>query len=122
MSKWWHTANLQDPRDSAFYGRIPKAACAYAIYLNGALSYIGSTENLRSRCRQHGIDQSPPRYSNVIPTPWGSFLNVVIKYRKYRQYGDWLAIEARLIRRLRPRFNIRFVSREERQISVASLG
>lgn len=83
----------------------------YAIYIDGVLVYIGSTNNIKSRMCQHQICLA--RYSNSVVTPWGYFTDVKIKIRRSQCFGDWAMIELRLIRKLRPRFNYRGVKRKE---------
>lgn len=78
----------------------------YAIYLDEALVYIGQTQNLRRRLRRYGISVEYLRGRGlVVHTPWATGRTVTIKVRRSRRFGDWLMAEARLVRRLRPRFN-----------------
>lgn len=79
-----------------------KPAC-YAIYLEGQLSYVGQTANLRKRLAGHGVEIS--RYSDSYKTPWGCFKLVVIKARFGTRFGDWAMRELRLIERLQPPLN-----------------
>lgn len=91
---------------------LPPTACCYAIYLNGSLMYIGSTNNLRNRFCGHQFRYS---YGKSFITPWGDFpipLDFKIKYRPSKRYGDWLMVEARLIRRLQPEFNKKLKGRK----------
>lgn len=84
---------------------IPVVACCYAIYFDGILKYIGSTGNLRNRFSGHAIRFG---FAKNIHTPWGVFpdsVQLVVKYKPSRSYGDWLMLEARLIRRIKPIFN-----------------
>ena len=93
---------------------LPKVACCYAVYLNGQLCYIGSTNDLRNRFSGHAFRHS---YGNTFITPWGEFrlpLDFALKYRPSTKYGDWLMREARLIRRLQPVFNKKLKGRAVR--------
>jgi hypothetical protein len=76
-------------------------AC-YAVYLDGSLSYIGQTTNLKKRFLNYGITTG---YGDSFVTPWGSFSTVRVKVRYASKYGDWAMRELRLIRRLKPAFN-----------------
>ena len=104
----WHSINyLENMRE------LPIVPCCYAIYLNGSLKYIGSTNNLRNRFSGHAFRYS---YGKSFITPWGDFplpLNFSIKYRPSKKYGDWLMIEARLIKRLQPVFNLKLKGRKK---------
>lgn len=84
---------------------MPVVACCYAIYLDGILKYIGSTNNLRNRFSGHAIRYG---YAKNIHTPWGDFpssIIFIIKYKPSTKYGDWLMREARLIKKIKPPFN-----------------
>jgi len=83
---------------------FPVVPGVYVLYLDGVLSYIGSTENLSGRIWTHIRFAT---YSNAIITLWGHFTSCEVKYLPTKKLGDWLSIEYRLIRRLKPRFNIR---------------
>jgi excinuclease UvrABC nuclease subunit len=97
---------------------FPSISCCYALYFNGMLKYIGSTKNLRNRFSGHGIRHG---YAKDIITPWGDFPNsvgIVIKYKPSKRYGDWLMVEARLIRRLQPEFNKMLKGRKNALLSA----
>lgn len=98
MSRW----TTFDPTHPT---EIPAQGACYAIYIDGALAYIGQTIDLRSRCRNHGFRLSTT--SNWIVTPWGRFRDVRGKYKQSAQYGDWAMAELRLLSRLSPRMNRR---------------
>jgi len=76
-------------------------AC-YVIYLDGALSYIGQTCEMRKRLQTYRICNSD---SDGIITPWGIYRSVIIKIRYGTKYGDWAMREARLIYRIQPPLN-----------------
>lgn len=101
MPSNWKTISVFNPPDGFDFPRVP--AC-YVVYLEGRLAYVGSTQNLDGRLNKHF---SPHRYSAWIDTPWGRFINIVVKYKPTRKFGDWAMIELRLIRRLDPPENIR---------------
>jgi excinuclease UvrABC nuclease subunit len=84
---------------------LPRSPGVYAVFINHRLVYIGQSANVRSRILGgHAFHYA--RYSSSIETPWGATpCSVTFKVRASRSYGDWLAIEARLVRRLQPRFN-----------------
>jgi len=86
---------------------IPRKPGCYAAYLDGILVYVGSTQNLHSRILNYAV--SVRRQTGLCQTPWGSAQIVGIKFQETRKYGDWLMLEARLIRRLRPTANKRYV-------------
>jgi excinuclease UvrABC nuclease subunit len=103
MSRRWISFNDDQQQD------IPGVPGCYVIYLDGALTYIGQSCNVRDRIRSHGIRGF--RYSAWIKTPWGNARNVRIKVRPSSRYGDWAMIELRLIKRLRPAGNRRGIER-----------
>ena len=85
--------------------KLPTVECCYVVYFGGQLKYIGSTNNLRNGLSGHAFRFS---YGKSFITPWGEFplpLKVEIKFKPSRRYGDWLMLEARLIKRLLPAFN-----------------
>jgi excinuclease UvrABC nuclease subunit len=89
------------PRDE----NLPRVSACYAVYFNGVLQYIGSTVDLRNRFSEHAFRYG---YARCMRTPWGDVdaeTVVTVKYRPSRKYGDWLMVEARLIRRLQPAYN-----------------
>lgn len=89
--------------DAGFPMMLPAKPACYVIYLDGVLSYVGQTNDLRKRIRAHGIDLA--RYSDGYDTPWGQFDSVEIKARFGTVFGDWAMREARLIARLQPAMN-----------------
>lgn len=89
--------------DAGFPMMFPAKPACYVIYLDGVLSYIGQTNDLRKRMAGHGIDIC--RYSEGFDTPWGQYDDVVIKARFGSRFGDWAMREARLIARLQPPLN-----------------
>ena len=79
---------------------VPEAPGCYVLGQAGLPLYIGQSVNLRDRLKEHGwkIQQGE------VFTSWGSF-RASIKIRIGLRFGEWLMLEARLIRRLRPSFN-----------------
>ena len=74
------------------------------IYLDGKLSYVGQTNNLRNRVNQY---QFMWGYGSSLFTPWGQFSSIVMKVRFGEKLGDWAMREVRLISKLQPRLNRR---------------
>lgn len=110
MPSRWLT--LED--DDALHA--PRGPACYVVYVDGRLVYVGSTENLYSRLRNHITD--PIGFPGRFRTPWGEGLAGVVKYRPSRRFGDWLMVEARLIRRLKPFGNVRGTGTRRRATSV----
>ncbi len=79
----------------------PRPGC-YAIYLDGRLVYVGSTQSLRDRLTTYRIREG---YGGGYLTPWGQFDSVRIKVRRSVRFGDWAMYELRMIRRLKPPLN-----------------
>jgi len=94
----------------------PRVPACYAIYLDGRLCYVGSTENLHVRLRGH--IPLPIGFPGRARTQWGEGQDLIVKFRPSRRFGDWLMIEARLIRRLKPFGNIRGTGTRRRATSV----
>lgn len=93
---------------------IPAIAGVYAIYFDGDLVYIGQSVNVRNRWCEHQIRLG---YAKNIITPWGDIPDktvVTFKVSASRRYGDWAMRELRLIRRLKPLFNIQGKGRKLR--------
>lgn len=93
---------------------LPVVACCYVIYFDGLPLYVGSTNNLRNRfCGRMSIRNG---YAKDIKTPWGDFPNktkITMKIKPTKKYGDWLMIEARLIKKLKPKLNIKLKGRAQ---------
>lgn len=83
---------------------LPSVGGCYAFYVDGVLSYIGQTRNLRGRLGMHNVR---PGYFGEYITPWGPCRSVGLKVKLGTRYGEWAMREIRLINRLRPRFNAR---------------
>ena len=84
---------------------LPKVSCVYAMYFNDKLVYIGSTKDLRNRYCGREIRYG---FAKNIHTRWGSFKDdtkITLKYKPIKRFGFWLALEARLIKKLQPIFN-----------------
>lgn len=85
--------------------KLPNVSCVYVIYIDDKLVYIGSTYNLRNRYCGNEIRYG---FAKNIHTRWGSFnddTKITLKYKPIKRFGFWLALEARLIRKLQPIFN-----------------
>jgi len=98
---------------------IPAHGGCYVIYLDGRLSYIGQSGNLRGRFRDHRITRLP---EGNIRTPWGSASKIVIKVRVTQKYGDWAMIELRLIHRLNPPHNRKITDGIKSKFYIRLLG
>lgn len=83
-------------------GKIWDFPAVYVIYLDGILSYVGQSNTPRFRFRQHGFQE----IKDLIKTPWGVFNQILVKIKYSKQYGKEAMIEKRLIKRLKPRFNL----------------
>lgn len=97
LSRWCEF----DPLDMAGVPPIP--AC-YVIFVGPHPVYVGQSRNLRQRILQYKFYEALD-YHTV--TPWGAFQDVSIRFAWEEKFGHSLMLEARLIRRLQPRFNIR---------------
>lgn len=73
---------------------LPQTPCCYVIYLNGVMSYIGSTENLKARIAKHIFNHPEWRGSAMV-----------LKVKTPRRFGQWAMDELRLIRKLKPPLN-----------------
>lgn len=76
---------------------LPPFPCCYALVHDGLVVYVGQTLNLRARF-----------YAHTLPKGIGAG-SLVLKAKFGEKYGDWAMREARLINRLRPKYNIRGV-------------
>jgi len=72
----------------------PQFPACYVIQEDGVTVYVGQTTNLAARMRQHRCG-----LLREIKNPR-------IKVRFGFRFGDWAMRELRLIRRLRPRYNV----------------
>lgn len=130
QAAWWHRTMLRlypEPSPKRVYdrGRAPKGlergrwySCesmvglpslpgVYVVILDGRAIYVGQSENIRLRfISQHRVK----RTGNIVKTPWGELPvkdTLRIKFKISRRMGDWAMWEVRLIKRLRPEFNVR---------------
>lgn len=84
---------------------FPAVPGCYAIYLDGELAYIGQSGNISSRLSSYRI-HIDLFGDKTWACSFGNYDAIRVKWKPSRRYGEWLMREARLIRRLRPRFNI----------------
>lgn len=85
---------------------FPALPCCYVIYLDGRLSYVGSTENFNKRMKSHmGVKRANWELGCFTKFEKDPFFNVLIKAKFSIRKGDWLMREKRLISRLRPQYN-----------------
>lgn len=92
--------------------KLPRFAGVYAVYINDALVYIGSSVDIANRFSEHKLRYG---YGDSLITPWGDYpgdARVVLKVRRSLVYGDWAMWELRLIQRLRPVHNRRGLGRK----------
>lgn len=78
---------------------------AYVVISLGRVLYVGESRDVAQRMKTHAINYA--RYGTTVMTPWGRYSDLVVKVRYSQRYGDWAMVELRLIRRLRPIFNVR---------------
>jgi len=97
MTLWEH-----HPLDHA--DKFPARPACYVVLSAGMPVYVGQTVNLRSRIRNHNFRATHARRDHAV-TPWGNLKDVSFKINFGYRFGDWTMREARLIRRLKPRFN-----------------
>lgn len=88
--------NLRWYCDDFFTGSFPRCAACYVFIVDNRCVYVGSTVNMNVRMRAH---RNPAR--DRTPIPW-KHQDILVKYRPSKKYGDWLMLELRLIRRLKP--------------------
>ncbi len=87
----------------------------YAIYYGSNLVYIGSSRHVQRRIAEH----------SVILTQQGIFADFIIrgnpnhrvkiKVSYSKKYGEWLMREARLLKRLKPLFNLKGTGKSREQ-------
>jgi excinuclease UvrABC nuclease subunit len=95
---------------------IPAKPGVYVFMVGREAVYIGQSNDLQQRLRQHNVRHG---FGGNIITPWGDYRQdelVRVKYRVSRSLGDWAMWEIRLIYRLRPRFNQRYLGRHMKQM------
>ena len=87
--------------------KFPEISCVYAFYINDELVYIGSTVNLRVRMSGYRFKE----VDGKTVTPWRKKIEprvkIEVKYKGSKKYAYWLMLEARLIKRLQPKYNIK---------------
>lgn len=89
------------------YKTFPEISCVYVFYINDEVVYIGSTVNLRARMSAYKF----LKVDGFLKTPWRKKVDldskVELKYKGSKKYAYWLMLEARLIKRLQPKYNIK---------------
>lgn len=96
----WIKVNLMEDKN-----KLSTSPAVYAIYFDGDLVYIGSSNNIRNRFSGHAFRYG---YGRNIYTPWQDLPDSVVismKYRMTKKLGEWAMREIRLISKLRPFFN-----------------
>lgn len=99
-------ASLWSEHNPLSLSGVANQPCVYCVKIDGIVVYVGSTRRFRSRFYEHKFRYG--YWKNII-LPWcdislGQELSVKIK--KSVRYGDWAMDEIRLIRKLRPVFNV----------------
>jgi excinuclease UvrABC nuclease subunit len=85
---------------------LPNTPSVYCLIINNRTVYVGSTRRLKSRFYEHKIRYG---YFKNIHFPWCDIPDtstVILKYKKSLTYGDWVMDEMRLIKKLKPIFNV----------------
>jgi excinuclease UvrABC nuclease subunit len=78
---------------------VPYVPGVYVVYgKNRRVQYVGSSVNLHLRLYAH--KQSHSSVGKLV-----NDRNCPVKYRPCVRFGDWLMVELRLIKRLRPPLN-----------------
>jgi hypothetical protein len=88
------------------YSGIRNDPCVYCVQIDGITVYVGSTRQFRTRFSEHKFRYG---YGRNIHLPWCTIADtkkITVKVGFTKQYGDWAMRELRLIRRLKPDFNI----------------
>jgi hypothetical protein len=87
---------------------LPESPGTYVAYSALWVAYVGESSSLRSRWQQHAlkvIGYDADRQPILSHRDWGTIGEFRLKVRLERRYGERLMREARLIRKLRPKFN-----------------
>jgi len=94
-SKWRKYDSLERPCIKEFAG-------VYAIYINRRLVYIGSSQNVAQRVHFHAMELYNGR---PCKEEWPKVETISFKIKYSEKFGDWLMLEARLIKRIKPLMN-----------------
>lgn len=89
---------------------IPSRPGCYVFVGDGRAMYVGQTTNLPQRLTDHLRESGTRLHEGHIRTPWGCVTQLAVAYRRSRFVGDWLTLEYRLIRRLKPNGNAPYSS------------
>lgn len=102
----WKTVDLYGGRRNP---DIPVGPGVYVFIRNGRAIYVGQSTNLRARLAQYRGGQVYLGNPMDVPPVWRDHPigdNSTLKISTSKRYGDWLMRELRLIRRLRPHYNL----------------
>ena len=88
----WHPSTQSDPDSPG----------VYAVYLDGRLAYIGSSDNVKRRLKDHSFGVA----ARVGVWRGMAFTDLSVKTRQCDCKLQALALESALIRRLRPCLNV----------------
>ena len=92
---------------------LPNKPCVYAIFFDGNLVYVGQSNSLTNRFAGHAFRFG---YGKNIQTPWDSIpddVKIEIKAKFSEKLGDWAMWEIRLIRRLKPIYNVHHLNKRK---------
>jgi hypothetical protein len=93
----------------------PNCPGVYVFSFAERVVYVGMSGNIRNRMRGHKIANvcGPNLHDGYVRTPWGNLPwadgKFSAKYKATGSCADALALEGKLIRKIRPEFNIRGV-------------
>jgi len=98
MSRWCE----YDFDDVRRWNQIKQLPGVYVVYADLYPVYVGQSTNIRTRLANHRFRRG---YTNYIVLPWEKCLNLTIKVKYSKKYGDWAMLELRLIKHLQPKYN-----------------
>lgn len=93
--------------------KAPPTSGVYVLYEGLHPVYVGQSVNLLGRLRQHAGQlqkQNGKANDGVLPQTTRSE-DLSLKYKVCRRDGEWLALEYRLIKKLRPKNNRTIIAR-----------
>lgn len=99
----WRAWEVFDPTNPKTMPRLPGV---YVIFQGLTVVYVGSSRCVRHRMQGHRLDGNAGR-SNYYSksSEWTALSGLSGKFCVTHKFGEWLMLEARLIRRLSPSHN-----------------
>ena len=88
----------------ADYRHFEEVGGCYVLYSQGKPFYVGQSCNVSKRMTGHRITRS---YDGSYYTPWGEKKDLWVKVKYHRRFGRWLECEARLIKKIKTKYNRR---------------